>query len=91
VPGSRRRPGTQQIKIYGARAHNLKHLDLAIPLRMLVAITGVSNHAADLVQPLENSPYFSQVEFTSPITRDAQNRARFSTHKKILGRAVTEI
>jgi len=42
VPGSRRKPGTQQIKIFGARAHNLKHFDLAVPLRMLVAITGVS-------------------------------------------------
>ena len=42
VPSSRRKPGTQQIKIFGARAHNLKHLDLAVPLRMLVAITGVS-------------------------------------------------
>ena len=42
VPGTRRRPGAQQIKIFGAQAHNLKNLDLTIPLRMLVAITGVS-------------------------------------------------
>jgi excinuclease ABC subunit A len=42
IPGSRRKPGSQQIKIFGARAHNLKNLDLAVPLRMLVAITGVS-------------------------------------------------
>jgi excinuclease ABC subunit A len=42
VPNSRRKPGAQQIKIYGARAHNLKNLDLTVPLRMLVAITGVS-------------------------------------------------
>jgi excinuclease ABC subunit A len=42
IPTTRRKPGSQQIKIFGARAHNLKQLDLAVPLRMLVAITGVS-------------------------------------------------
>jgi excinuclease ABC subunit A len=42
MPSSRRTPGTQQIKIYGAHAHNLKDVDLSIPLHMIVAITGVS-------------------------------------------------
>jgi excinuclease ABC subunit A len=42
LPSARRTPGPQQIKIWGARAHNLKNLDLAVPLRMLVVITGVS-------------------------------------------------
>ena len=42
VPPNRRKPGRQQIRIRGARAHNLKNIDLAIPLGMLVAITGVS-------------------------------------------------
>src|SRR5437762_10811668 len=42
LPTTRRNPGSQQIKIYGARAHNLKELDLTIPLGMIVAITGVS-------------------------------------------------
>jgi excinuclease ABC subunit A len=41
-PASRRKPGSQQIKIRGARANNLKGLDINIPLGMLVAITGVS-------------------------------------------------
>jgi len=42
VPSSRRRPGSRKISITGARAHNLKRIDLDIPLGMLVAITGVS-------------------------------------------------
>ncbi len=42
LPGTRRKPGPQQIKIRGARAHNLKSIDLNIPLGMIVAITGVS-------------------------------------------------
>jgi excinuclease ABC subunit A len=42
VPATRRKPGTQKIRIAGARAHNLKRINLEIPLGMLVAITGVS-------------------------------------------------
>jgi excinuclease ABC subunit A len=42
IPNIRRKPGPQRIKIHGARAHNLKKINLELPLRMLVAITGVS-------------------------------------------------
>ena len=42
IPVVRRQPGTQQIRIKGVRANNLKGVDVCIPLRMLVAITGVS-------------------------------------------------
>jgi excinuclease ABC subunit A len=42
LPTARRKPGSQQIRIRGARAHNLKRIDLDIPLGMIVAITGVS-------------------------------------------------
>ena len=41
-PSTRRRPGSQQIKVKGVRANNLKNVDINIPLGMLVAITGVS-------------------------------------------------
>jgi excinuclease ABC subunit A len=42
IPANRRKPGRQQIVVRGARAHNLKNIDVTIPLGMLVAITGVS-------------------------------------------------
>ena len=42
LPPNRRKPSGRKIHILGARAHNLKRIDLEIPLGMLVAITGVS-------------------------------------------------
>jgi excinuclease ABC subunit A len=42
IPTKRRQPGPHKLRITGARSHNLKHIDLDIPLGMLVAITGVS-------------------------------------------------
>jgi excinuclease ABC subunit A len=42
LPAARRQPSSRQIQVFGARAHNLKNLDLSIPLGMIVAITGVS-------------------------------------------------
>ena len=41
-PPNRRKPGSQQIRMKGIRANNLKNVDISIPLGMLVAITGVS-------------------------------------------------
>jgi len=42
TPLNRRKPGRQKITIRGAHAHNLKAVDISVPLGMLVAITGVS-------------------------------------------------
>ncbi len=42
MPNTRRKPGVPQLKLFGARAHNLKGVDVTIPLGMIVAITGVS-------------------------------------------------
>lgn len=42
VPISRRKPNTRRIKLLNAHKHNLKHLDVQIPLDMFVCITGVS-------------------------------------------------
>ena len=42
LPANRRTGNGKAIRIYGARAHNLRKVDVTIPLGMLVAITGVS-------------------------------------------------
>ncbi len=48
-----------------------------------VEFSGLSNRAAELIQPLENSPYFSQVEFASPITRSADNKDVFRIRMRV--------
>jgi excinuclease ABC subunit A len=42
LPTGRRKPDSRQLRLRGARAHNLKDLDVTIPLGMVVAVTGVS-------------------------------------------------
>jgi excinuclease ABC subunit A len=42
VPSRRRKTQGKFLRIFGARCHNLKDVDLMLPLGMLVAITGVS-------------------------------------------------
>ncbi len=42
IPQQRRTQGKQFLSICNARGHNLKNVDVTIPLGMLVAITGVS-------------------------------------------------
>ena len=42
VPQTRRRGTGQKIKLLGASEHNLKHVDISIPLNTLTVVTGVS-------------------------------------------------
>ena len=43
------------IKILGARVHNLKNVDLEIPRRKLVVITGLSGSGKSSARPMKNS------------------------------------
>ncbi len=42
VPQKRRKTQGKFLKIFGAHSHNLKNVDVMIPLGMLIAVTGVS-------------------------------------------------
>ncbi|MCK6567932.1 MAG: excinuclease ABC subunit UvrA [Chloroflexi bacterium] len=77
VPKKRREGNGKSLKIVGASANNLKHIDVNIPLGKLVCITGVSGSG--------KSTLMSDILYNELASKLMGARTQGGEHKKILG------
>jgi len=74
IPAERRSGNGQWLKLMGARGHNLKSVDLALPLGMMVGITGVSGSGKsslinETLYPILNAHFFNSNKRPLPYDR----------------------
>jgi excinuclease ABC subunit A len=77
VPKKRRKVGKDAIKIKGAQENNLKNLNVNVPLRRFVCITGVSGSG--------KSTLMYEVMYKSIAKRLYKSKANPGKHKAVLG------
>jgi excinuclease ABC subunit A len=77
VPATRRRPSNQRLRVLGATEHNLKDVDVEIPLGMLTCVTGVSGSG--------KSTFVHDVLYAALKRAKGDWDRRVGTHRKLEG------
>ena len=77
VPAVRRRPSNQRLRVLGASEHNLKDIDVEVPLGMLTCVTGVSGSG--------KSTFVHDVLFAALKRVKGDWDRRVGTHRKLEG------
>jgi excinuclease ABC subunit A len=71
IPVSRRVPGGKEIILSGARGHNLKNVDITIPLGQFICVTGVSGSGKsslinETLYPILSQAFYKSVQDPLP-------------------------
>ena len=77
VPATRRRGNGNRMRVIGATEHNLKNIDVEVPLGTFTVITGVSGSG--------KSTLLSEVLYPALANRMGRTRARAGAHRALCG------